>query len=920
MRFITFGPHPWLDGLRELGAEAVQLDAAPPRPAGGSTTLSQALARGRALQSTLAPLIAGADTRPTVLLDSGGEGMAWVEPSTGGTRPVVPLHEALNVTLVSLLGCAWIGRLVQEDWPRAWSALLSRRWVKVLRDAELARELTAFGVPHVLHVPVAAGGGTVAVPPGAGAGHVVAWAGESSTRHGSGQKSFETGRLLPCVLADWVRADVPGASLFDTVIHLHGLLEPLRESEDLQTVSEKARRYFQIRADAAAFLALIDGERFVRFLRRRLGDRFHVAAPQSASVARERASAVSTRTSLDPSAVIHLGLRSRDGSAGPDAALLAAAAGGGFILAHRSVGMGDFLTPGMECDEFTDERELLAKINYHTENPAELHRMAERGKRRVLAGHLTAHRLPGVLRYLAAMEPDTAAAPCAAPYSPATAPPSALPTPVVREAVAPVGSPPAARSRVKTLLILQNPGRVSRHYLEGIANGAVQLGLQVRVLELGELWAQRDVPREKVARQVAEIVQRERIDAVLGYTFNGVFDLPLVRRADGSQRTLFAELGLPHLMLWTDHPQWAHERAALQPAVQGVLNQENHHHFLKAPYAAEEVSHMLGWSRVHGLPVGEDPDLVRPRRDVQPDFDAVLIVGSPPYVPPELAKFVEQAKPDENAILDAVAGRTRAMLDEVWSRTASAAPRDKLQSLGREWVDAKRTHPRAAAFRHFMKVARRHEDAAAWLCAHPLTYFDALHAMWEFGRWQRTLYPLLLARHFRIGVFGHDWSSVGMQGCAKWVDYAEQAGVYARGRVAININQCNDEEGVSHKAFQITAGGAACLHIERAGLAELFTLGREIEAFQTFEEARDKLASLVSDTAMRTDVASAGLSRFRRDHTWARRLERMLELVAEQDHQASCVRSVDAASLSQSGQIVNPAPVVAHPRNLAAST
>ncbi len=920
MRFISVGPHPWLDALRELGAEAMPVDAPPRRRAENPAPLLDELERGRTLQSMFAPLIRAGDAGRTVILDSNGEGMAWVEATVGGVRSIVPLHESLNATLISLLSGAWFAQPAKGDWPRAWSALLSRRWVKVVRDAELARELTAFGVPHVLHVPAAAKGGVIAMPPSAGAGHVVAWAGGTSTCLGSDRQTFETGMLLPGVLAEWVRADVPGASFFDTVLHLHGLLEPLHENEDLQSVSEKARRFFQMRSYAAAHAELAGGERFVRFLRRRLGERFHLVDSQAAPATREQVSASSTRTGVDPPAVIHLGLRSGDGCAGPDEALLNAAAGGGFVLAHRSVGISDSLTPGAECDEFADERDLLAKIDHHTANPAELRRIAEHGRSRVLAEHRVAHRLPAVLRYLAAMETDTAPAPCAALHSPTAAPACASPTLAVHEAVATDGAPPVARSRVKTLLILQNPGRVSRHYLEGISKGAVQLGLQARVLELGQIWSQPDVPREKVAHEVAEIVRRERIDAVLGYTFNGVFDLPLVRRADGSQRTLFAELGLPHLMLWTDHPQWAHERAALQPAVQGVLKQDNHHHFLKAPYAAEEVSHLLGWSRIHGLPVGEDPDLVRPRRDVQPDFDAVLIVGSPPYIPPELAKFVEQNKPDEHAILDAVAGRTQTMLDEVWNKSAPPALRDKLQSLGRDWVDAKRANPRAAALRHFMLVARRHEDAARWLRGNPLKYFDALHAMWEFGRWQRTLYPLLLARQFRIGVFGHDWSSVGMPGSAKWVDYAEQAAVYARGRVAININQCNDEEGVSHKAFQIAASGSACLHVERAGLAELFTLGREIEAFQTFEEARDKLASLVSDTAKRADLASAGLSRFRRDHTWARRLERMLELVAEQDHQASCVRSVDAGSLSPSGQIVNPAPVVAHPRNLAAST
>lgn len=427
--------------------------------------------------------------------------------------------------------------------------------------------------------------------------------------------------------------------------------------------------------------------------------------------------------------------------------------------------------------------------------------------------------------------------------------------------------------------MLQNPGRVSRFYLLGLARGLETLGLGVRVIELGQIWSQTDLPRERIAQELLRIVERERIDAVVGYTFNGIFDLPLIR-SGSSDQSIFGLAGIPHILLWTDHPQWAHERTALKPDLQAVLRQPNHVHIVKADYAAEEIADLLGWPSVHGVAMGEDVELVRPVSEslsASAEFDVAMIVGSPPYLPTELAGFVDQDKPDDAAMYGVIAQRTLAMLDDVWRRAAHDSMRDMLQRFGRDWVEAKRRAPQRAAYRHFRELAANgHAEAGGWLRRNPTIYFDALHTMWEFGRWQRTFLALYLNRRLRVGVFGADWSSIGLAGGGRWIDYDQQAATYARGLVALNVNQCNDEEGVSHKVFQITASGAPCLHLDRVGLSDLFVPGREIQVFSTLREARDRAQELTADPGLRERIAHGGLARTRRDHTWARRMERIL--------------------------------------------
>jgi len=128
-----------------------------------------------------------------------------------------------------------------------------------------------------------------------------------------------------------------------------------------------------------------------------------------------------------------------------------------------------------------------------------------------------------------------------------------------------------------------------------------------------------------------------------------------------------------------------------------------------------------------------------------------------------------------------------------------------------------------------------------------------------------------------VGVFGHDWSGIGLDGSADWVEYARQAEVYARGKIALTIPQCNDEEGTSHKPFQITASGAPCLHLFRPGIAGCFTPGIEIALFHTPHDAREQTEALINDPAARRDLSEAGHARFLQDHTWSVRLARMLD-------------------------------------------
>ncbi len=441
----------------------------------------------------------------------------------------------------------------------------------------------------------------------------------------------------------------------------------------------------------------------------------------------------------------------------------------------------------------------------------------------------------------------------------------------------PPGAAPTPADRPLRLLFLLNPGRVSRHYLQGLVNAACRIGIAHRTLELAEVWRRKRVDINGLTHDMAALLRSENIGAVCGYVHNGTVEFRGHIDSFGRKKGFFPAMGIPHLMLWTDHPQWAEQKAALDPRMQPCLNSSYNHHFLKSEAAAAEIKGVLGWPNCHGLPVAEDALSVKPQPQIQPQHDVVAILGSPPHLDERLKPFLDHDDPDVDAIMDVVNDTVHQRLHDLWRRDVPQPRWDAFDRFGRAWAQRRRADVRTASVRHLAELLSDYRDQTEWLVAHPRTYFDAIEHLWLFGAWQRAFYLLYLARYFRVAVYGADWTSAGLGG-GDWVDYHDQAATYARGKIAINISQGSEEEGISHKPFQIAASGVPMVHIDRKGLAECFEPGTEVEVFQSPGDARRVIQALLDDPGRRAAMAAAARSRLERCHTWEHRLRRMLDL------------------------------------------
>src|SRR5436309_3381556 len=131
----------------------------------------------------------------------------------------------------------------------------------------------------------------------------------------------------------------------------------------------------------------------------------------------------------------------------------------------------------------------------------------------------------------------------------------------------------------RSLLILLNGGRMSRNYLLGICRAADRLGICYVTVELDQLLAALAANQAEAIRQLDEILNTHHVGAVLSYVFNGC-NLP-GQMCDGVFRTFFELRGIPHLMYWIDHPQWAMDKYGLRPEAQVAFRSANCHHFVK---------------------------------------------------------------------------------------------------------------------------------------------------------------------------------------------------------------------------------------------------------------------------------------------------------------------------------------------------
>ena len=875
---MTIGivPSPWW----QPACEALDISHVAIPPAQPANPLEPSdIIQARIKAGDLTRALAG-DHSITAILDGNAAGLTFHQ-GANGLENLTLTHEGLGIPLVSYCTEPISVALNWMAWPTTCTLLTSPSWTLVFTDATYVSELARFGLAQPHFLPAAAPQHAYDTAPIESDDHNVdiAYLGDACVvTLEQAQTPGAPPRRRPPVR----QQPDPSTTFFERYHSIEHRGEPPTATEDRDTRAQKAAEYFRAKQLYQMQLATSMQEQFIVPIATNMGARIRLSGSgwqetyQLESVARP--TNLSAYMQQFRSAAINVcGV---DGLAGASLSLhhFEITAAGGFLLCLDQPAVAECFRIGVECDTFSDERELEDKIAFYLAHPQKRNEIAQAGQRRALENHLLHHRLMSMLGILRRDGVQIDKRQVESPHETHDqADPHGCPD--AGGAVFPAGPAtlPATAAPPAKLLVLLNPGRVTRNCLIDMATAAATIGLSTVTYEIGNVWATPQNQRDAHARHIATMLDNERVTAVLSYTYNGLFDWPAPPRSDGRPQSLFESVGIPHLLWWTDHPQWASKKAALRVDLQPLLASSNCHHFVKSEAAARELREVLRWPNCYELPVAESAARLSPATGVEADYDVVAIVGGPPQLDPRLEPFLEQDDPDENAILSILAQDVREHLRKIVTDHAPQHIAAALRGLCDAWLSARCRQPKTASVRVLDQIAVDHAAAVEWLFAQPRVYFDIIERLWDLGRWQRSFVLAYLARHFKVGVFGADWSSIGLSG-SQWVDSDQQAAVYARGRIAINISQGSEEEGISHKPFQIAASGVPMLHIDRMGLSDCFQPGREVAIFNTAREAKEAVAMLLANEQQRQDMADRARKRLCDEHTWGHRVARMLQL------------------------------------------
>jgi spore maturation protein CgeB len=106
--------------------------------------------------------------------------------------------------------------------------------------------------------------------------------------------------------------------------------------------------------------------------------------------------------------------------------------------------------------------------------------------------------------------------------------------------------------------------------------------------------------------------------------------------------------------------------------------------------------------------------------------------------------------------------------------------------------------------------------------------------------------------------------------------------VLARSRIVVNRHG-DIAEGFANnmRLFEATGMGALLLTEEATNLGELFVPGQEVETYADADELVAKIRALLADEDRRAAIAAAGQRRTLDDHTYARRMVELDQILRE---------------------------------------
>lgn len=345
-----------------------------------------------------------------LLIDNAGEGLGFVDGEGGDGLALA--HEKTGRPLISHFIDPITTSFQGLPWEIAWQSLGSPTWLKAAWDRAQCIELQRFGVPNVVHLPMAAPNRVYDTSPPleSGCKPVVSFVGGQNTSYFRSNASIAANALLPGVLAQAVRSELSDVTFLESYDNIFGMGDPVNASDSVIDRGKKALQYFHAKLFYNAFQCIRQRDRFVIFLARKLGSAFELRGtgwneayglqPQAPFATFDEYLNHFRRTA------INLNLVNGNAETGLNMRHFEITAAGGFMLCRSHPELADCFEIGRECVAFDTEIDLLEKIRHYLDHAKERNEIAQAGQRRTLSCHLYSHRLQALLQHVNAASPS----------------------------------------------------------------------------------------------------------------------------------------------------------------------------------------------------------------------------------------------------------------------------------------------------------------------------------------------------------------------------------------------------------------------------------------------------------------------------------------------------------------------------------
>lgn len=139
-----------------------------------------------------------------------------------------------------------------------------------------------------------------------------------------------------------------------------------------------------------------------------------------------------------------------------------------------------------------------------------------------------------------------------------------------------------------------------------------------------------------------------------------------------------------------------------------------------------------------------------------------------------------------------------------------------------------------------------------------------------------------LAEHHHVDLYTSDTHNPALLNvhCHDKVDYnTDMSKIFYCSRINLNITLPSIETGIPQRVFDIMACGGFCLSNYQEEMDDLFTIGKNIEAFHSTEELLDKTDYYLKHEEERLRIAINGYKLIKEKHTTQHRVRSMLEVL-----------------------------------------